>query len=104
MMRRIFELTESEFCTLMQRLLNNVPKHEPVQEKKEVEKDTIKIKEAADLLGYKVGYIYQLKTKSKIPFKNTKSGGLRFSKKELMAWMHAGRPDMIEAAIKTLLK
>lgn len=103
-MRRIFELTENEFCKMMQRLLNNVHKREPVQEKKEVEKDTIKVKEAAELLGYKVGYIYQLKTKNRIPFKRTKSGGLRFSRTELMAWMNAGRPDMIEAAIKTLLK
>ncbi len=103
-MRRIFELTENEFCKMMQRLLNNVHKREPVQEKKEAEKDIIKINEAADLLGYKVGYIYQLKTKNKIPFKTTKSGGLRFSRTELMAWMHAGRPDMIELAVKTLIK
>ena len=72
------------------------------KEKEDDLPDIIKVKEAAKELGYKVGYVYQLKAQGDIPYMPTPKGGIRFSRKELRAWMQAGRPKLLQDALDRL--
>ncbi len=110
-MKRIFELTEVEFRELIQQELHAFFKKRELLEKgnKKIEtknnefEDLLRASEAASLLGIKVSYLYQLKTKSKIPYVKTAVGGLRFSRKELIKWMDCGRPDIIKVAVDSIM-
>ena len=63
--------------------------------------DLIKIAEAEKETGYKRGYIYELVSKKSIPFHKVGSS-LRFSRKELLAWIKAGRPPILQQAVDQL--
>ncbi len=63
--------------------------------------DFVKISEAAKLIGFKKGYVYELCHKHKIPYHKVR-GSLRFSKKELIDWIKAGRPKILDNAIENL--
>ncbi len=110
-MKRIFELTEAEFRELIQQELHTFFKKRELLEKsnKKTEtknnefEDLLRASEAASLLGIKVSYLYQLKTKTKIPYVKTAIGGLRFSRKELIKWMDCGRPDIIKVAVDSIM-
>lgn len=61
----------------------------------------IKVDQAAELTGYKRGYIYELIHRNAIPF--IKRGrSVRFDPQELEYWMRAGRPNMIQSTINRM--
>jgi excisionase family DNA binding protein len=64
--------------------------------------ETLKIEEAATVTGYKKGYIYILVKKRAIPFLKLENGTLRFKRKELQAWLAAGRPNIHQETIDNL--
>lgn len=47
--------------------------------------------EAADLLGYKLAYFYQLTSRNKIPYYNPTGRKILIKKEELEAWIEKGR-------------
>lgn len=65
------------------------------------EPDILKIAEVAKLTGYKPGYIYELVSKRAIPFHKVRNS-LRFSKKEVEAWIKADRPNLLQKAVERL--
>ena len=61
----------------------------------------IKVDQAAELTGYKRGYIYELIHRNAIPF--IKRGrSIRFDPLELEHWMRAGRPSVIQSTINRM--
>lgn len=90
----------------IEHLISNQPKPilEPTTDM-DKDNDMIKIDQAATYTGYKKNYLYELVHRNEIPVVRRANGrGIRFSKKELTAWMNAGRPSIIKETIKSLNK
>lgn len=63
----------------------------------------IKIDEAAKLIGYKKGYIYELIYRNAIPYIK-KGRSIRFDPTELDAWMRSDRPNILKEVITEMKK
>ena len=50
-------------------------------------KKPLSFNEAADFLGYKKSYLYQLTSKGKIPFSKPTNGKIFFDREKLEAWL-----------------
>jgi len=64
--------------------------------------DLVKIEEAANITGFKQGYLYELVNKNTIPFHRV-GRSLRFSRRELEAWIKSGRPQMLAQAASNMV-
>ena len=87
----IFNLTVSQLQQLIDEGINKGLKKIPLQapEQPDLLNDIITIEEACKLINLARPTIYGLVQKRKIP--HFKQGGLRFRRKELIAWIEAGR-------------
>ncbi len=91
---------ERNILNLNQSLPTNVEKDRNLEDD-----DLVLVGEAAKITKYKEKYIYELKRKNHIPYHTQANGrGLRFSRKELEAWIRAGRPKIIDETIRNLSK
>ena len=99
-----FEVFEEKLNIIIQALqgLDNKVNKVANNQTHETEIDIIGIEDAAILTGYTVNYIYELKMKKIIPFfKVGKS--LRFSKSELKAWITAGRLNILQQGMDSVV-
>ncbi len=92
----------NERLNVIERLIINL--NAPSQVEVYHEQDgLVKIDVAAEITGYKKGYIYELVNKNEIPFIR-RGRSIRFSKDELYSWMKSGRPSIVNETIKNLQK
>jgi predicted DNA-binding transcriptional regulator AlpA len=102
--RPLFSLTVEEFKELSKTIQLDLKYLHP-DYRKEVDntEDIIYASEAAKLAGYTESTLYTKVSRREIP---VLSGGrpLTFSKKQLIAWIEAGRPSLIEMKVKDFMK
>ncbi len=101
----LITLTQSELETIIFDCIDKAFKLNILSEKEAMPSnesdDNVKIDGAEQETKLKRGYIYQLVAENKIP--HLKIGrSLRFSRKELRAWMKAGRPDLFQEIIDNM--
>lgn len=65
-----------------------------------IDERLVKIDRAAEITGYKKGYIYELVYKNAIPFIRI-NRSIRFDPVELDKWMRAGRPKVLNDVIRS---
>ena len=58
-----------------------------------IENKFITIKEAAEYLGYSVGYLYKLLSKKEIPFYQPTGSKILFDKNEIEKWVKNGKHE-----------
>lgn len=58
-----------------------------------IENKFITIKEAAEYLGYSVGYLYKLVSKKEIPFYQPTGSKILFDKNEIEKWVKNGKHE-----------
>jgi len=75
-----------------------------INEKDDKKNDVIGITEAAELTGLSKNTIYQYSSRNQIPKFAGKTKKLLFSRTELLAWLNADRPKILEKAINELLE
>jgi excisionase family DNA binding protein len=59
----------------------------------------VKIERAAEITGYKKGYLYELVFKNAIPYIRI-NRSIRFDPEELERWMRSGRPKVLNDLIR----
>ncbi len=96
------EFSENDFRQIFREEIEAYFEEKEVNEAKVQKEDIVKVDEAAKIIGNKKGYIYELVHRNKIPYFKTGSR-LRFSRRELEAWVKSGRPDIISEAVSNLL-
>lgn len=99
----IITISESDFRNIIKEETNKIVTE---LEKKLIEsniKDTLSVKEASKVIGLKPSTIYQYVSENKIPH-NKIGKRLTFSRKELIEWVEAGRPDLIKTAKEIIMK
>lgn len=100
LMYRFSELLDNKIAELAP-LFRPSPEEQPP----DLESEFIDAKEVGKLCKYSVAYVYELARKKKIPVVPVhNSRTLRFLKSEIIAWIKAGRPSIIELGMKQLEK
>lgn len=74
-------------------------KKEPPISEKIIDEHLVKIDRAAEITGYKKGYLYELVYKNAIPYVKI-NRSIRFDPVELDKWMRAGRPHVLNDLIR----
>lgn len=64
-----------------------------------IDERLVKIERAAEITGYKKGYLYELVYKNAIPYVRV-NRSIRFDPVELDKWMRAGRPHILKDLIR----
>lgn len=64
-----------------------------------IDERLVKIERAAEITGYKKGYLYELVCKNAIPYVRV-NRSIRFDPVELDKWMRAGRPHILNNLIR----
>ncbi len=64
-----------------------------------IDEKLVKIDRAAEITGYKKGYLYELVYKNAIPYVR-KNRSIRFDPVELENWMRSGRPKILNEIIR----
>lgn len=102
--RPLFSLTVDEFKELSKIIQLDLKYLHP-DYRKDVEstEDIIYASEASKLTGYTESTLYTKVSRKEIPIL---SGGrpLTFSRKQLIAWIEAGRPSLLEIKVKDFMK
>lgn len=65
-----------------------------------IDEKLVKIDRAAEITGYKKGYLYELVYKNAIPYVRI-NRSIRFDPIELVKWMRAGRPKVLDDVIRS---
>jgi predicted DNA-binding transcriptional regulator AlpA len=105
-MSEILLMTEERLNHLLDKKMNDFFKKVStlINEKDNKENDVIGITEAAILAGLSKNTIYQYSSRNQIPKLAGKTKKLLFSRTELLAWLNADRPKILEKAINELLE
>lgn len=72
--------------------------------KQEINKNKLSFNEAAEFLGYKKNYLYQLTSKRKIPFSKPTNGKIFFDRKKLEDWVLGSKEENTKAKKEHNLK
>lgn len=64
-----------------------------------IDEKLVKIERAAEITGYKKGYLYELVFKNAIPYIRI-NRSIRFDPEELERWMRSGRPKVLNDLIR----
>lgn len=107
--QKIIVIDAEELINQMSVLIDNkiaeiIPLFKPPSSKEQIETevDFIDAKEVSEICKYSLSYVYELARTKKIPVVPTNSRTLRFIKSEIIAWLKAGRPSIIELGMKYL--
>lgn len=82
----------SEVVDMLQKKDSSIPKTV-------IDEKLVKIDRAAEITGYKKGYLYELVFKNAIPYIRI-NRSIRFDPEELERWMRAGRPKVLNDLIR----
>ena len=98
--QKVGDLTGEELLNLLAQFFTPSDKSPPTQQEP-VRQKLLNVKQAAELLGYKVATIYDKTHRRAIPFMK-KGRKLWFSEADLLTWAESGRKETVKEISKNL--
>lgn len=101
-MNNPFELIEQRLDNIekkMSDVVDILQKKDPPIADRVIDERLVRIDRAAEITGYKKGYLYELVYKNAIPYVRI-NRSIRFDPFELDKWMRAGRPHVLNDLIR----
>ena len=95
--QRVIDLTVEQLITV---IMDTIP-HQDTKSFTKVKPRLLSVREAAELLGYKVSTIYDKTHRRLIPFMK-KGRKIWFREEELLAWADSGKKETMDEISKTL--
>jgi predicted DNA-binding transcriptional regulator AlpA len=109
LLKPLYSLTIGEYKELQRELLrehsNQIEKcsESGIRQKEKEEQDIIFMEEVCKLTGYTKPTLYSKISRYQIPVLS-RGKPLTFSKKAIIAWIHQGKPSVIDQMTETYLK